>query len=460
MFDLYRQFVTDELKELETRDVDQLIEIIAENIQAIRETSKHDLPEFGLEELRAAIESEIAGVAPPVQLFLGNSESVLKGLPENSVDSIVTDPPYGLSFMGKKWDYDVPSVELWKEVFRVLKPGGHLLAFGGTRTYHRLVVNIEDAGFEIRDQIQWLYGQGFPKSLDVSKAIDKAAGAEREVVGERDRYLDGRARENLGAKGNMLGNNSNGVATITTPSTDSAKQWEGWGTALKPANEPICLARKPLEKGLTVAQNVQKWGTGALNIDESRIPGAKPDTTRGVGGGNRKLLNTGAQGRIVDDGAGRFPANVILDEVAGEMLDAQTQHLHGAGTARQKVVTSQANADSYSGKYSGTRQSDRFGDSGGASRFFYCAKASTSERNSGVEKNIHPTVKPVKLMEYLCRLITPPGGIVLDPFMGSGTTGVAAKNLDFKFTGVELNFEYYQIALNRIQNSKKEAKND
>lgn len=378
-----------------------------------------------------------------IELYLGDCLEVMKNAPDNSVDAIITDPPYGLNFMNKKWDHDVPSVEVWKEVLRVLKPGGHLLSFGGTRTYHRLVVNIEDAGFEIRDQIQWLYGQGFPKSLDISKAIDKAAGAEREVVGLKK--LNERDKKTYLPSGDCGGFNDTqynplGSMQVTAPHTAAAKQWSGWGTALKPANEPICLARKPLEKGFTVAANVQKWGTGGINIDGCRIEGGgdkgiwpitRRSDERGSMAGSMKAVETTTQGR--------FPANVLFDEEAAQILDEQTGELH-------------------------------------PSRFFYCAKASTSERNAGLEdratekvndgretpidnafqrgeterKNIHPTVKPVKLMEYLCRLVTPPGGTVLDPFMGSGTTGIATKNEGFSFIGIEVNPEYLEIAKKRI----------
>jgi len=309
----------------------------------------------------------------------GDSLQVLKELPDNSIDSVVSDPPYGLAFMGKKWDYDVPSVELWREVLRVLKPGGHLLSFGGTRTYHRMVVAIEDAGFEIRDQIMWIYGSGFPKSMNIKEG-----------------------------------------------------EMKGWGTALKPANEPIVLARKPLEKGLTVAENVLKWGTGALNIDETRI-------------GTEQIEK------------GRWPANVLFDEEAAKALDTQQAEV---------------------------------------SRFFYVAKASKRERNAGLDEcdhnecdhvctlkpqktkqgnrpgspdmtgkfpdhdhrpsggNNHPTVKPVKLMEYLIKLVCPPNGIVLDPFMGSGTTGVAAINLGFEVLGIEREAEYITIAEKRMENAR------
>ncbi|MCA3270262.1 MAG: site-specific DNA-methyltransferase [Thalassospira sp.] len=303
----------------------------------------------------------------------------LKNLPDNSVDSVVTDPPYGLSFMGKKWDYDVPSEEIWAECLRVLKPGGHLLAFAGTRTQHRMAVRIEDVGFEIRDMIAWVYGSGFPKSHNLKD------------------------------------------------------DWKGWGTALKPALEPITVARKPLCG--TVAENVQTYGTGALNIDGCRVgrdaddvsgwsqTGSKASENRAMSGGNYAR-------DAKPDAEGRWPANLIHD--GGEFLGEQA-------------------------------------------RFFYCAKASKRDRDEGLDafkpkarptmgsgiggqpdqakpnnRNVHPTVKPTDLMRYLCRLVTPPGGTVLDPFMGSGSTGKAAMLEGFNFIGIEREAEYIEIAKARI----------
>jgi len=323
----------------------------------------------------------------------------MKELADNSVDAIVTDPPYGLSFMGKKWDYDVPSTEIWREALRVLKPGGHLLAFFGTRTYHRGVVRIEDAGFEIRDQLAWLYGQGFPKSHNIKEG-----------------------------------------------------DFKGWGTALKPANEPICLARKPLEKGLTVAENVLKWGVGGLNIDVSRIGLADGERTpSGSGNSSQGAVagwGNGGKGSVTP-ALGRWPANVLFDEEAAKLLDEQSiaGGIHSAGKARPR----QKHIGDFGIAEHGSRErmaDHRYGDDKiGASRFFYVAKASKRERGEG---NVHPTVKPVKLMEYLIKLVTPPNGTVLDPFMGSGSTGVACKNLGFKFIGIEMNEEYVKIAERRI----------
>lgn len=391
-------------------------------------------------------------------LYLGDCLNILCTLPENSVDSIVTDPPYGLSFMGKKWDYDVPSMEIWKECLRVLKPGGHLLAFGGTRTYHRLVVAIEDAGFEIRDQIQWIYGQGFPKSQDISKAIDKAAGAEREVIGKN---LNARQS----ADADLYGINGGKSFDITAPATPEAQKWSGWGTALKPANEPICLARKPLSES-TIAKNVLKHGTGGLNIDGTRIGFASEadkalfaDNSNGINRqkttkamfDNSKILGN----HNVDDQRmelGRFPSNVILDEAAAEVLDRQSgiSKPKEARTGKRGGVNpafmSKEKGDNTHQETEGFWPAD---PGGGASRFFYVAKASKSERGEG---NTHPTVKPIKLMEYLIKLVTPPNGVVLDPFMGSGTTGVAAAHIGHDFVGIERHHDYFKIALQRIGN--------
>ena len=335
------------------------------------------------------------------QLHLGDCLQVLATLPGNSVDSIVTDPPYGLSFMGKKWDYDVPSVEVWTQCLRVLKPGGHLLAFAGTRTQHRMAVRIEDAGFEIRDMIAWVYGSGFPKSLDVSKAIDKAAGAEREVVREK---ITGRALGGSNWRDGDAGGQE--MVPVTAPATPEAHQWSGWGTALKPALEPITVARKPLIG--TVAENVLQHGTGALNIDGCRVP-AEKKTGWGEGGSalyEGGLSREGGEARL--QWSGRWPANLIHD---------------GSNEAALALKS--------------------------GARFFYSAKTGKDDRETD---NNHPTVKPTTLMAYLCRLVTPPGGTVLDPFMGSGSTGKAATVNGFRFIGIERDPEYHKIAMARISN--------
>jgi len=377
-------------------------------------------------------------------IHLGDCRDIIATLADESVASIVTDPPYELGFMGKKWDnsgiaYDV---QLWYECLRVLKPGGHLLAFGGTRTFHRMACAIEDAGFEIRDSIYWLYSSGFPKSHNVSKGIDKAAGALAHeskgftVAGRTDKNLP-----NPQWKGYVP----------PAPATDAAKQWQGWGTALKPAHEPIALARKPLTG--TVAANVQQHGTGALNIDASRVPmGDEYDPTKI----QRQQNSTGAIKGAFDaasligkeiptyNAAGRWPANVITDG------------------------TTEAEWD----------------------RYFFCAKASKGERNAGLDalpsfprdvgderpsgsfnerlghvapppqQNTHPTVKPLALMRYLVRLVTPPGGTVLEPFAGSGTTLAAAILEGFDVIGCELTDDYLPIIEGRIAWAEEQMKPD
>jgi site-specific DNA-methyltransferase (adenine-specific) len=408
-----------------------------------------------------------------------------------SVDSIVTDPPYGLSFMGKRWDYDVPSEEIWRECLRVLKPGGHLLAFAGTRTQHRMAVRIEDAGFEIRDMIAWVYGSGFPKSLDVSKAIDKAAGAEREVVGIR---TDGRGKSpqkinNHGQGDTGIGHADGSKQTYceTAPATESARQWQGWGTALKPALEPITVARKPLIG--TVAANVLEHGTGALNVDGCRVATDDP-----LGGGAYATKPTERDQLWGDDAGnswrrggagefqqppGRWPANLIhdgSDEVVGLFPQSGGGHW-SYKQAKDGGIYKHGLKDM---EDAGTDKT-----TGSAARFFYCAKASKADRDEGCEgmeerasssmsgrracddvdwkadndvtgrfvtqrRNHHPTVKPTALMRYLCRLVTPPSGTVLDPFMGSGSTGKAAVLEGFNFIGIEREAEYVQIAKARI----------
>lgn len=379
-------------------------------------------------------------LADGVLIYQGDNRDVLRGMADASVDSVVTDPPYALvsigkrygkpdsaptkhevyarasaGFMGKDWDTGETAfaAEFWSEVLRVLKPGGHVLAFSGTRTYHRMVVAIEDAGFEIRDQVGWAYGSGFPKSHDVSKGIDRAAGAEREVVGSRI------ADDIRG--GNFVNQESRThVINITAPATDDARRWQGWGTALKPAWEPICVARKPLVG--TVAENVLAHGTGALNIDGCRVRFVDADDKAAAAAAAQRLThdqnaNRNAYGRFENGeaslapylekmDAGRWPANLIHDG-----------------------------------------SDDVAALAGNAARFFYCAKASRRDRGEG---NTHPTVKPTDLMRYLCRLVTPPGGVVLDPFMGSGSTGKGAVLEGFRFVGIDREPPYFDIAARRI----------
>jgi len=357
---------------------------------------------------------------------------------DSSVDSIVTDPPYGLSFMGRKWDYDVPSVDIWKECLRVLKPGGHLLAFAGTRTQHRMAVNIEDAGFEIRDMIAWVYGSGFPKSLDVSKAIDKAASAEREVVGSKLGQPGYSAKKGGEVEWGGLRGDPSKECAITAPATPAAQQWSGWGTALKPALEPITVARKPF-KG-TVAANVLEHGTGAINIDGCRV-GTGED--KGVWPVTQRRHNDVAwtvQPVETDTTKGRWPANLIHDgsDQVAELFPEQSSGSRAAGV-RKGMGFHGADGDGGPAIQ---------GSSGSAARFFYSPKVSKKERGEG---NNHPTVKPIALMAYLCRLVTPPGGTVLDPFMGSGSTGIAALQEGFSFIGIEREPEYMEIAKQRIK---------
>jgi site-specific DNA-methyltransferase (adenine-specific) len=435
------------------------------------------------------------------ELWQGDCLDVLRTLPDCSVDSIVTDPPYGLTankkggsgvasinldspygrsrigtgngsggFMGMKWDRDVPSVEVWRECLRVLKPGGHLLAFAGTRTQHRMAVRIEDGGFEIRDMIAWVYGSGFPKSLDVSKAIDQAAGAEREVIGPSRANV----RADLKYGGNDPAHNHGrlGAVThppVTAPATDAARQWQGWGTALKPALEPITVARKPLTG--TVAANVLAHGTGALNVDGCRV-GTETAGWNGLGETPRNVYMGGwsADG-IARPTIGRWPANLIHDG-SEEVLAAFPQQTSGSRAAGVRKGVG------YGSGAKGDGGPAIEGSSGSAARFFYCAKASRADREDGVQhrdkkpllwssgsqnpgsfqspntdrsaSNHHPTVKPTDLMRYLCRLVTPPGGVVLDPFMGSGSTGKGAMLEGFRFIGIEREAEYVEIAKARI----------
>lgn len=415
-------------------------------------------------------------------LFHGDCIERMRELDAESVHAVVTDPPYGLSFMGKAWDYDVPKAEVWRECLRVLKPGGHLLSFFGSRTYHRGVVQIEDAGFEVRDSLVWMYGTGFPKSKDVSKAIDDAAGAER-GPGTLASYPGREGWNSIHGTPRKRGGTPEKQhlkRLVTAPATPEAAQWEGWGTALKPAHEPVCMARKPLIG--TVAANVLAHGTGGLNVDGCRI---------GVAEGEPNRRNTpsaatpgifGVTGHAGTLQQGRWPANVLLDEEAAAMLDEQSGELKsGAWNGNRNTPKTKNTFGVFAGDSS--RETPRDASSGGASRFFYTAKAPRDERDAGLEllepasggeatdrkngsaglsspragagrtggaRNTHPTVKPVDLMRWLVRLVTPPGGLVLDPFAGSGSTGVACLHEGFRFLGVELEEAYLRIARERL----------
>jgi len=487
----------------------------------------------------------------------------LKELDDSSVDSIVTDPPYGLSFMGKKWDYDVPSVDIWIECLRVLKPGGHLLAFAGSRTYHRMAVRIEDAGFEIRDQIMWVYGSGFPKSHNIGKAVDKQGGnlLGKEVADlvKKKRLEIGLSTIQLAELGKFYGKTNHGGSVSNwetgrgriTPEqfnklieilnlennpiietkrevigkqtnddnfrfyssgryqwntegqkrkesidiTKGNSEWEGWGTALKPAHEPIVMARKPF-KG-TVVNNVLEWGTGGINIDASRIENENKairitNNNKNIYGGSSYLKSKTVQNTSRDGNpSGRFPANIIFDEEAGKILDKQS------GISKSTGGRSGNKEGIWNGRYNGEVRNENpgLGDVGGASRFFYCPKTSKKDRNEGLDefkikqtvgggggignyendvnsssgkygsekapsKNNHPTVKPTDLMLYLIRLVTPERGTTLDPFMGSGSTGKAAVRGGFDFIGIEREKEYIEIAKARIKYEQEKQKPD
>jgi site-specific DNA-methyltransferase (adenine-specific) len=413
----------------------------------------------------------------------GDCLEKLKTLEDNSVDSVVTDPPYGLSFMGKKWDYDVPSEEIWRECLRVLKPGGHLLSFAGSRTYHRMAVRIEDAGFEIRDQIMWVYGSGFPKSHNIGKNIEKIkVGGIKNLkqIGTKKGIKVETGTQGFSYSKEYVAGKSMGGKQISgdIPVYEINNEWEGWGTALKPAHEPIVVARKPLGEK-TVAENCLKWGVGGINIDGCRVEAPKGDKFGGGGlnspvngfMGNTENTYKKGTGFRDDTTLGRFPANLIhdgSDEVVGLFPNTKS----GAKKANQEnynhtgkefVATLGASVNEY--------QSSE----GSAARFFYCAKASKSERNMGCERfekrkadtrtpvaaglyekmsaphhNFHPTVKPIALMEYLIKLVSREGHTILDPFMGSGTTGIACKNLNRQFIGIEREEDYVKIANARI----------
>jgi site-specific DNA-methyltransferase (adenine-specific) len=442
------------------------------------------------------------------QVFLGSNLDVLPTLPDNSVDAIVTDPPYELGFMGKSWDSSgiAYSVELWRECLRVLKPGGHLLAFGGSRTWHRLAVAIEDAGFEMRDSIAWLYGSGFPKSMDVSKSIEAKLTtgsanktAFKKLAGEQVE----RGNWGINAAGmvqDFRPSNYDETAGTTRlgklePTTEEAKKWAGWGTALKPAFEPVVVARKPLIG--TVAANVLEWGVGGLNIDGSRIAGeswgSRPAHSP------KEVFEGGWTPKATESApAGRWPANIILDEHTAGLLDQQAPATGSWSKAGNNPV-SQKPQDSHLA-FAANYQSENYGDGlQGASRFFYVAKASKKDRNEGLEelesqsvgakgnglarscatcaatvldgcdcpdrtfvnperKNFHPTVKPTAIMSYLIKLVAPEGATILDPFTGSGSTGKAALLNGYKFIGIELTEEYLPIIKGRLDHAEETYK--
>lgn len=351
------------------------------------------------------------------QIIQGDNAETLKQFSDNHFDSIITDPPYGIEFLGKDWDKHTGTMETWNECLRVLKPGGHILAFSAARTYHNLASNIEAAGFEIRDQIMWLYGSGFPKAQDMGKKVEG---------------------------------------------------YEGWKTALKPAHEPIVLARKPF-KGSCI-DNVQEWGTGAMNIDASRVtyndeqelndyikriekyPDKMGSASAYFSEGKKEDLT------IEDKQQGRYPANVIMDEEAGAMLDKQAPKVGNAAKAKRTKTGMTGSGNSLSWHKEAGEDNGFYDGLSGASKFFYSPKVSKAERNIGDAGNNHPTVKPVELMKYLITLVTPKGGKVLDPFNGSGSTGMAAVELGHEYTGCELDEAYVEIAKTRIEAWYEETK--
>ena len=442
------------------------------------------------------------------------------------VDSIVTDPPYELGFMGRSWDSTGIAFqkETWELCFKILKPGGHLLAFSGSRTYHRMAVAIEDAGFEIRDQVMWLYGSGFPKSMNVGKALDKKLGNKRIKTGEKKTHSNKGIKQS--EQRTAIGAGAFGQE-VEEDVTVGTSEWEGWGTALKPAHEPLVLARKPLSEK-SVVDNVLKHRTGGINIDECRVEGndAKyPDTNpdfRDQGRQSKENMgidklsfgqtenvkrkkvvrksrdengvwtndNSGmkAEGSEYADAdpRGRFPSNVMHD--GSDVVKDIFPNTKSSNVSRERKTGTEFGQSSGWNKHNNVDSGlmPAYGDDGSASRYFYCAKTSKAERNQGLDnfpikqtqgggggignykddvnsasgkfgsekapsKNTHPTVKPIKLMKYLCRLITPKGGTVLDPFMGSGSTGMAAKEENFDFVGIEKEKEYFNIASTRIE---------
>jgi DNA modification methylase len=358
----------------------------------------------------------------------------LRGIESCTVDCVITDPPYGISFLNIGWDREVPPVSIWQEVYRVMKPGAHLLSFAGTRTQHRMASNIEDAGFEIRDMIAWLYGTGFPKGLAVDKGIDALRGNQREIIGSR-------AANDIRKKGWSLSRDRY-TYNYTAPGSEESAHWAGWNTTLKPALEPITVARKPLNG--TVAENCLKYGTGAMNIGACRVPssevtGAKGDLNRD----NAKGYCGGWQGTTWRPVIGRWPANLIHDG------SEEVQALFPA--SKSSAQPSRPNAQATDGIGAGLKAdpvSTYHCDEGSNIRFFYCAKVTNAER---VESGCHPTCKPLALMEYLVKLVSREGGIILDPFMGSGTTGVAAVRLGRDFIGIEKDSGYFESAKNRME---------
>ena len=410
-------------------------------------------------------------VVPQFTLLKGDCLETLKTLEDNSIDSVLCDPPYHLQsivdrygdtdsappkfgtdgafqrssrgFLGKTWDGgDIAfRTDVWKECLRVLKPGGHLVAFGGTRTMHRITCAIEDAGFQVRDQLHWIYFSGFPKNHNISKAIDKAAGAERKVTGLKKLNVKDKKIYIPKGEDTMFRGLIQGIKKIqiTAPATPEAEQWSNWGTALKPACEPACLARKPLEKGLTIAENVMKWGTGGINIEQSRFAygdpcwvGPQEYTTGGCNRKNDSWLHTKEKDLLSSPHTeGRWPANIYqCPKPSRAEKEAGLDHLV---------------------KKTGFDLNGRKPENVG-----HLNAAAGTGRTSTAIANTHPTIKPTKLFQFLARLITPPGGVILDPFLGSGTTAVSGLTLGFDVVGCELTEEYWPIIEGRVNHALKQ----
>ena len=373
-------------------------------------------------------------------LYCADCKDVLPSLKD--IDSCVTDPPYGLSFMGKGWDYDVPGQDIWSLVFSSLKQGSHLLSFFGSRTYHRGVIPIEDAGFEIRDQLMWLYGSGFPKSLNIGKAVDKLQGNEREDLGANTNQRLNKPKHDIYEAG---------IRGKETRITIGNSEWEGWGTALKPAHEPIVMARKPIPK--TIAENVLEHSVGGINIDECRVGTDDKLMGGAYSGGERKegewkehsgFKNNNPNIKY-EQPQGRFPANVMHDgsEVVQDIFADKARYFYCPKASKKDRDDG---LDALPSKNKGTYAQDEWSRNN---------MGNTPDNQRSPVKNIHPTVKPTELMKYLCTLVTPKEGIVLDPFMGSGSTGKAALQKGFRFVGIEMNEEYFEIACSRIEAAQK-----
>jgi site-specific DNA-methyltransferase (adenine-specific) len=423
------------------------------------------------------------------QVINGSSAEILKTYPDNSFDCVVTDPPYGINFLGKAWDNNTGDREVYEQCLRVLKPGGHLLAFSAARTYHHLAMTVETVGFEIRDQIMWIYGSGFPKSQDVGRQIQKSLGVKETISNPNHRTKDG---DSLYESGHQKTEIKGDVVCTDT----LAQQWSGWGTQLKPAHEPIVMARKPVIGSIRL--NVLEHGTGAINIDATRVgTGIDDHIVGGSNGFNRMVFGETEPNKY--DGnlytpseLGRFPANVIHDG-SDEVVSMFPNSNGSGGSTPNTKVTGYGKLGGGSSTYTPDDRTIHNSGSGSAARFFYCPKVSQKERNIGCDtiepkqqeaanfrpnhkekadagesgspygrfnpvSNNHPTVKPIELMKYLIKLVTPPNGHILDPFNGSGSTGCAAVELGFDYTGIELDPNYVEIANKRISHWESECK--